>query len=282
MQRIPQFSNRSVGEAGWLLTIVIGALVVFLSACAWAADTPAAQSVTFRAMTYNIHHGEGVDGRVDLKRIAGVIREQRADLVALEEVDKGVQRTARRDFPAELAALTGLACVFSNNFHYQGGEYGNAVLTRFPVQRWTNTHLRMLRPNEQRGVLQVVLDVHGRELLFLATHIDFRRDDAERLQNVAQFQEVLANYPSLPVLFGGDFNDTPGSRTYQAMAALFDDAWKLAGSGDGFTIPSPKPDKRIDYLWLGKASPLKPVKAWVPRTEASDHLPLVVEFRWDR
>lgn len=255
--------------------------MALLAVNARAADTPVAQPVTLRAMTYNIHHGEGVDGRVDLGRIAGVIREQQADIVALEEVDKGVQRTARRDFPAELAALTGLACVFSNNFHYQGGEYGNAVLSRFPVKRSTNTHLRMLRPNEQRGVLQLVLDVHGRELLFLATHIDFRRDDAERLQNVAQFKEVLANYPNLPVLFGGDFNDTPGSRTYRAMTALFDDAWKLAGSGDGFTIPSTKPDKRIDYLWLGKASPLKPVRAWVPRSEASDHLPLVVEFRWD-
>jgi endonuclease/exonuclease/phosphatase family metal-dependent hydrolase len=232
-------------------------------------------------MTYNLHHGEGADGRVDLERIAAVIREQRADVVALQEVDKGVQRTARRDFPAELAALTGMTCVFSNNFHYQGGEYGNAVLSRFPVRRWTNTHLRMLRPDEQRGVLQVVLDVHGRDLLFMATHIDYRRDDAERLANVAQFHEVLAGYPRLPVLFGGDFNDTPGSRTCVAMSERFDDVWLSVGEGDGFTIPSANPGKRIDYLWLGKGASLKPVRAWVPRTEASDHLPLVAEFAWE-
>ena len=55
--------------------------------------------------------------------------------MALQEVDKGVERTARQDLGAQLAQLTGLECVFSNNYHFQGGEYGNAVLTRFPVVR---------------------------------------------------------------------------------------------------------------------------------------------------
>jgi len=64
--------------------------------------TPAAQAPpsTFRAMTYNIHHGEGVDGRLDIERIAALIRDERADLVALQEVDRGVERTKRRDLPS--------------------------------------------------------------------------------------------------------------------------------------------------------------------------------------
>ena len=98
-----------------------------------------------RVMTYNIHHGEGLDGKVDLLRIAQLIQREGADIVALQEVDKGVARTARRDLPAELAALTGMTCVFSNNFPFQGGEYGNAVLTRFPVLRVANTPYPMLR-----------------------------------------------------------------------------------------------------------------------------------------
>src|SRR5580765_2732476 len=128
------------------------------------------QSKTFRVMTYNIHHGEGMDGKVDLLRISDVIRREQADILALQEVDKGVARTARRDLPAELAALTGMTCVFSNNFHYQGGEYGNAVLTRFPLVRWTNSHYKMIRPGEQRGLLQLTLRVYGRELVFMDTH----------------------------------------------------------------------------------------------------------------
>jgi len=267
----------------WLVSLSLVALTV-AGACAGRAGTPAATApsqaapATFRAMTFNIHHGEGTDGRIDLERIAALITAEGADLVALQEVDRGVERTSRRDLPAELAALTGMTAVFSSNYAFQGGEYGNAVLTRFPVRRWANTHLRMLRAGEQRGVLQVVVDAHGRDLLFLATHIDYRPDDAERLLNVEQFREVLAQYGGLPALFGGDFNDTPGSRTYAGMAELFDDVWVAAGEGDGFTIPSRGPTRRIDYLWVLKGSPLRPLRAWVPPSDASDHLPLAAEF----
>jgi endonuclease/exonuclease/phosphatase family metal-dependent hydrolase len=84
------------------------------------------------------------------------------------------------------------------------------------------------------------------------------------------------------VVVAGDFNDTPGSRTWTAMAEQFDDVWLLAGAGDGFTFPSTGPDRRIDYIWLGKGAPLRPLRSWVPRTGASDHLPLVVELVWER
>src|SRR6267143_4106500 len=117
-------------------------MVSVLAACLWTGCQSASNQTksntgkTFRVMTYNIHHGEGLDGKVDLLRIADLIKHESADIVALQEVDKGVERTPRRDFPDELAALTGMTCVFSNNYSYQGGEYGNAVLTRFPVKRW--------------------------------------------------------------------------------------------------------------------------------------------------
>ncbi|MCZ7637177.1 MAG: endonuclease/exonuclease/phosphatase family protein [Verrucomicrobia bacterium] len=276
----PRRAERVSGFPRSLAGVLLILGLALLTACASAPRK--AGPVAFRVMTYNIHHGEGLDGRVDLERIAELIRAQQADIVALQEVDRGVQRTGRRDFPAELAALTGLTCVFSNNFAFQGGEYGNAVLTRFPVVRWTNTHLRMLRPAEQRGVLQLVLEVHGRELLFLNTHIDYRPDDAERLANVAQFREVLAQYPGLPAVFAGDFNDTPGSRTHHAMSEHWTDVWASAGAGDGFTIPSQAPNKRIDYLWIRKDAPLRAVHAWVPTSTASDHLPVVADFTWPR
>src|SRR6185436_14707317 len=141
------------------LRAVIRSLAVLLGAAGLVAGCqtapqPAASPTTFRVMTYNLHHGEGLDGKVDLLRIAELTKREGADLVALQEVDKGVERTARRDFPDELAALTGLTCVFSNNYHFQGGEYGNAVLTRFPIKSWTNTHFKKVNETEQRGILQ--------------------------------------------------------------------------------------------------------------------------------
>lgn len=251
---------------------------VFVTGCQ-SASTPS-EAKTFRVMTYNIHHGEGLDGKVDLLRIAQLIKAEGADIVALQEVDKGVERTQRRDLPAELAALTGMTCVFSNNYHYQGGEYGNAVLTRFPVLRWTNRHFKMLRPGEQRGILQLVLNVHGREVLFLNTHIDYRADDSERWANVGEIEELVKQNADLPMIMCGDFNDTPESRVCRRIGESFDDTWVRVGQGDGFTIPVKQPRKRIDYIWIAKDKTIEPLKTWVPYSEASDHLPVVGEFRF--
>jgi len=117
--------------------------------------------VTVRVLTYNIHHGEGMDGQIDLERIAAVIRETEADLVALQEVDRGVERTSRADQPGHLGELAGMHAVFEKNIAYQGGEYGNAVLSRFPVEHHQNHHLPRLLPNEQRGLLEVHVRAGG-------------------------------------------------------------------------------------------------------------------------
>ena len=264
-----------------LALITLGLLLplVFTTGCAVAQNQKPAEQ-TLRVMTYNIHHGEGLDGKVDLERIATLIKEQRADIVGLQEVDKGVERTAKRDLPAELAKLTGMTCIFSNNYHHQGGEYGNAVLTRFPVKSWTNRHYKMLRPGEQRGILQLILDVHGRELVFMNTHIDYRPDDSERLSNVEEIRELLKTYAGKPVVLTGDFNDTPESRTCTRLAEMFTDSWAAAGQGDGFTIPVKQPRKRIDYIWLSKGAPLEAKSISVLQSEASDHLPVIAELRF--
>jgi endonuclease/exonuclease/phosphatase family metal-dependent hydrolase len=262
----------------WLRRLGATTLLV-AGGCQTTRDTKLPE--TFRVMTYNIHHGEGLDGIEDLQRIAAVIQREHADIVALQEVDKGVLRTERRDLPAELAVLTGMTCVFSNNFHYQGGEYGNAVLTRFPVLNATNSHYQMLRTNEQRGIQQLTLEVHGRALVVMNTHVDPRRDDAERLLNAQEIRALVAQNGGTPLVLCGDFNDTPGSRVYQQLGTMFDDAWEVAGQGQGWTYSADQPRKRIDYVWLSKNGDLRPIKAYIPTSDASDHLPLVVllQFR---
>ena len=270
--------QKSGGLCAGIAAVLALLLNLLLTGCATDPEPPA--PITFRVMTYNIHHGEGLDGKVDLLRIAQLIKEQGADLVGLQEVDKGVERTTRRDFPKELAALTGMTCVFSNNYYHQGGEYGNAVLTKFPVKHWTNLHYRMLRPGEQRGILQVVLDVRGREVVFMNTHIDYRPDDAERWSNTEEIENLARLYRGKPIIMTGDFNDTPESRVCRRLAQTFDDTWTLVGQGGGFTIPAANPRKRIDYLWISRDKSLVPLKAWVPQSHASDHLPVVAEFEF--
>lgn len=262
--------------------LVLGISPILGAGTAFAAPEPAPEppSLTVRVMTFNIQHGAGADEKVNLARTAQAIREQKPDIVALEEVDKGVARTGRQNLPMLLGSMTGMTPYFSNNFTFQGGEYGNAVLTRYRILMETNTHYQMIRTNEQRGVIQMILDVSGHKILFMATHLDDRSSDTkERLMNVAEIKEAVKKYAGMPVIVCGDFNDTPGSRVYKSMKRTFDDVWAKAGDGKGLTYPSPAPTKRIDYIWTSRDKSLEPIIAWVPVTEASDHRPLVAELR---
>src|SRR3989440_7000576 len=84
-----------------------------------------------RVMTYNIQHGAGTDQKLNLPRIAEVINREHPDLVGLQEVDRFVERTGRVDEIAELARETRMEYAFAYNLHYQGGQYGVALLSRF-------------------------------------------------------------------------------------------------------------------------------------------------------
>jgi endonuclease/exonuclease/phosphatase family metal-dependent hydrolase len=265
-------------RCGFSLTALFLAMVLGGWGC--ATKSRKETSIRLRVMTYNIHHGEGLDRKLDLDRIARVIQQEGVDIVALQEVDRGTSRTGRRDMPAELAKLTGLTCVFSNNFSFGGGEYGNAVLTRYPVKSWKNTHYPMVRPSEQRGLLQLELDIAGVELVFFNTHLDYnpRNDDSERWASVAAIEAAVRPHLGKPVVLCGDFNATPNSRVYQRLRKTFEDTWAHAGQGEGFTAPAGVPVNRIDYLWFLKGPHLKPVKVWVPESSASDHRPVVAEF----
>jgi endonuclease/exonuclease/phosphatase family metal-dependent hydrolase len=257
--------------APFVLTYVVAA---FGWSCALRGAGPA--GTVLRVMTYNIQHGEGIDKKIDLARIAAVITDAKADIVSLNEVDRGVKRTAGRDEPAELGKLTGMTPYFENNFHYQGGEYGNAVLTRFPIKQAKNTHYKMIRVGEQRGVIQLVFDVHGRDVLFMTTHIDYRNDDAERLINIDEIRPIVTA-ADMPVILCGDFNDIPGSRTHAKMKEFLTDTWEVVGQGAGFSYSSDHPKKRIDYVWITPDS-IKPVSIVLLKTDASDHLPVLAEL----
>lgn len=234
---------------------------------------------TIRVMTYNIHHARGVDGDVDIERIAKVIQREEPDFVALQEVDRGVPRSGERDLTAELAALTGMTGYFEKNHPVAGGEYGNALLSRHPILERKNTHFQHLHDGEQRGVLQAVVEVKGRKLLLLNTHLAHRAVDVDdRLFCAEQVETLVGEYADLPVIFAGDFNERPDGALHERLSRNYVDVWKAVGDGDGFTHASEQPNKRIDYIWLSGERGLTPLRSWVPETLASDHMPLVAEI----
>jgi len=229
-------------------------------------------------MTYNIHHAKGLDGKVDLERIAKVITDSNADAVALQEVDQNTQRTDGIDMAANLAKRTNMHVAFGANLDFQGGKYGTAILSKHPIESFENHLLKQAREGEPRGVLQAVLNVGQGRLLFAGTHLDHTADQGERLFSQAQFDDLFAEYEGLPAIFCGDFNDTPDSELHKRMSEKWTDSWKLAGEGLGLTMSSNKPTRRIDYVWVSDKKKFKLRWARVPQTDASDHLPVVTEM----
>lgn len=249
-----------------------------------AASLASAQTapVTLRVMSYNIHHAEGLDGKLDVERIARVILDAKADVVGLQEVERGAERTQRRDLPAELARLTGLAVRFDKSIPHQGGEYGNAVLSRYPIREARNTHLESIaagdQRGEQRGVQQLVLEIAGREILFLNTHLDHRRAPAERERSATELKAIVAAAGARPVILVGDFNAVPTAKSIAIVREFLTDTWTALSTEPGFTIPVKKPARRIDYIWITPAT-IAPIDMRVIHSEASDHLPIVAELQ---
>ena len=235
-------------------------------------DAPA-RPLRLRVLTYNIHHGEGIDGKLDLGRIANVIKSARPDIVALQEVDLKTERTKRVDQPAELARLTGMQVVFGGNFRFQGGDYGNAVLSRLPIKGHKNHALPSLDNGEPRGVLAVELELPGGgELLLLATHLDHRREDAERLASAKAINEVVAMTPDRLSLLGGDLNATPDSDVLKRIL----NHWTNTTDKPLPTIPVGNPERQIDFVLVRPAARWKVVEtAVLDEAAASDHRPLI-------
>jgi len=256
---------------------VIGALILSTPRAVALGQLPS----EIRVLTYNIRHGEGMDGKVDLDRIAAVIRDARPDLVALEEVDQGTQRTKHVDQPAELARLTGMQSVFGHNIDFQGGGYGTAVLCRLPIQSQENHKLKSFYKGtkdhpEQRGVQLIGLGSGKVTMAFLCTHLDYRQDDSERFASVGTIDELADKYSNLPIILAGDLNALPDSR----VIAELDKSWRRAVTNDLLTFPADAPKRLIDYVYF------RPVDGWeivearvIEEPTASDHRPLLVVAR---
>jgi endonuclease/exonuclease/phosphatase family metal-dependent hydrolase len=139
----------------------------------------------------------------------------------------------------------------------------------------------MIREGEQRGLLQVSLQVGTRELLLWNTHLDYRPDDVERWSSAGEILEEFArSKEELPVVLCGDLNDVPESRTLVRLKDRFMDAWESAGAGESRTHSSAIPSKRIDYILIRRGSGIRVLKAWTIDSRASDHRPVVADLEW--
>jgi len=226
-----------------------------------------------RVLCYNIHIGIGMDKKLDLERTAKLIKEQKPDLVALQEVDRNANRTEKQDQAALLEQLTGLKAVYGKTLnHASGGEYGIAILSRFPVKESKMTPLPLQEGYEPRGLLEVEVEfADNQRLRFANTHLCHRSEEG-RVQQVKRINDLLKD-AGLAILCG-DFNAPPESTTIKTAL----EQWTDAGDSSP-TFSSTNPTRKIDYIFYKPTSRLKVKEMKVLQDNiTSDHLPVLVVF----
>ncbi len=224
-----------------------------------------------RVLSFNILHGETMKGDFDLEQIAQVIRQAEPDLVAMQEVDLYTGRTGRRDLASELGLLTGMVPLFGRAMPYDGGEYGEGILSGYSLLSSRNHALPAEEGKEPRAALEVrVILKSGDTVAFVGTHFD-HTGDVDRINQAAELREILSGV-DLPHLVAGDLNATPDSR---CMEILFSDL-EPSCVDLAPTFPSNGPRVKIDYILYG------PPDRWrvhesrvICDTVASDHCALL-------
>ncbi|MFC8366791.1 MULTISPECIES: endonuclease/exonuclease/phosphatase family protein [unclassified Streptomyces] len=284
--------SRRPARATAVLAAVFAAVLPAAAAPATAAGAPGAHAPTvpLRVATYNIHAGAGQDQVFDLDRTAAALRDLRADVIGLQEVD--VHWGARSDFADEARALAEkldmrvfFAPIYDLDPADRDGErrqFGVAVLSRHPVLAAENHEITRLStqtpdpvPAPAPGFAEVVVDVRGAHVHVYTTHLDYRADPSVREAQVADMLGVLAADRGPKVLVG-DFN---AEATAPELAPLWERLRDAAPDAGG-TYPATDPVKRIDLITVSPG--IRVTGARTVATEASDHRPVVTDLRVHR
>jgi Metal-dependent hydrolase len=247
-----------------------------------STTTPAPARTTIRVVSFNIHAGTDAAHQPNLERVAAVLDTLDADVVLLQEVDRGTKRSGRVDQIAELERLTGLRGAFGKSLDFQGGDYGIAALSRWSIHTVDVVPLHTEAPAERgdgryepRVALHLVVSTPAGPLHVIGTHLGAEGDGTYRRQEaLALLAHIRQDVPpGVALIVGGDFNSLPESNVVAAFSLAMSDAWTACGNGAGYTFPSDDPERRIDYIFLRGVHCLA---ARSPATMVSDHRPLFV------
>jgi endonuclease/exonuclease/phosphatase family metal-dependent hydrolase len=253
-------------------------------------------------MTYNTHACVGADGHCRPERVAEVIRRVAPDIVALQEVDVGRERSGGLDQARHIAELTGLSAHFTSARSAEAGHYGNAILTHHPYELRAEGILPV-RGGELRAAQWLRLALSDGPLDIVNTHLSLHF--FERLaQCRALFSDDHRSPAAAPLgsppppdarpptqrfsalrgllerlIVCGDFNAGGLSPSYFVLRRRLRDAQRAVGARRA-TFPARFPLLRLDHVWVGEAIGVERVT--VPRDRltraASDHLPLVADL----
>jgi endonuclease/exonuclease/phosphatase family metal-dependent hydrolase len=258
--------------------LLVGSLLLALPLGARAQEP-----ITVRVLTYNIRHGEGMDRVYDLVRLAEVMRSANPDLIALQEVDNGAERSGRVNQLEALAAMLEMHGEFGRAIDFQGGQYGVAVLSRWPLHYPDNQALPASPPwYEPRTSLTVFTRAgeRGPLIQFTTTHLDDARDSPDRIEQVKALNDLLVSGDGRPAILAGDFN----ARGDTDLLAILDEHWTNITTAiipDG-TGGRNQRGLRSDYIFFRPRDRWRVVDWQVIDSpqNASDHRPVLAVLEW--
>ena len=237
-----------------------------------------------KIMTYNVQHCENfITNKIDYDAVADVIRESGADIVGLNEIRGADLRGYNPEYESQAAILgakLGFYPFFASAYLFEGGycPYGNAFLSRYPIKKAEVVPVpdpavrKYDGYYETRCLLKAVLDVNGKELTVCVIHFGLNPDEHE---NAAA--TVMAQIKDASCVLMGDFNVTPENALLEPIRKTMFDTADFT-SDALLTFPSDAPDRKIDYIFVGKDMTVKSV--CVPDTKVSDHRPIFSEIEW--
>lgn len=236
--------------------------------------------MSFKVLTFNIHHGKGIDKELDLERISQIIKISNADIIGLNEVDRFFSKRSNfMDQAQFLANELKLEYVYGPAVTYETTEgtpkrqFGNAVLSKMPIIESKNHPFDFLpQMTEDRALLEVNLSTKRKELKVYVTHLSLAP-----FQHRKQSAFILGklNETPAPALVMGDWNMTPASRTWKIVTQSLGDVWSEVNPPNqgGYTFPSKRPFRRLDYIFFNKHLRVVDCEVMNVEREASDHLP---------
>lgn len=223
------------------------------------------QAEAFRAMTYNVHHCEGLDGKIDYSRLCQVIRSAAPDVVAIQELDSVTTRTDGTYQLQRIAAPLRMKYTYARAIPYRGGAYGVGILSK-------ETPLSVRRIPLPGNEKRVLLVCEFSSFVFSCTHLDGGQYCMESLPIILE----EAKRSSKPFFIAGDFNASPKSAFMQAFMGHF----QPLNAGFEKTVNDNNPNSCIDYIAYYR--PFGNVTAGsyeiVDEPIASDHRPVVCNF----
>ena len=253
-------------------------LTILLAVQACQAQDLSESNITVKILSYNIYHGATTRGDYNLDVIARVITDADPDLVALQEVDYNTRRSGQIDLATELGKRTHLTPLFGRAMYYDGGEYGEGILSKYSFIRTRNVPLPSTPGNEPRTALEAVVVLpSGDTIAFIGTHFDHLKPETDRVAQAEKINEVFTSGP-YPAILAGDLNAQPGSNPINILEEIWSATYDKINPEP--TFPSDAPGITIDYVMHFPAGRWEAVETEVICDSiASDHCACLVTLK---